>query len=220
MEDIYQNNRYIRYVTVYQNWLKQAGASFDHAHKQLVALDEWGVSLEQEMDLAYKNPNIYNEAAANFAGFNNHVICENDHALAFVDGGHRHPTIAIFSKSNHCQPGEHTKEELRGMSDIVHAVHSATGSTISNNEEWYYMPRDSVVPIPWHVMIKWRINIAAGFEGGTKIYVNPMTLTELRDQLVPRLYDLRTQGKIAWMQIAEECPVKPNSLQYYTHGSQ
>ena len=72
--------------------------------------------------------------------------------------------------------------------------------------------------MPWHVLIKWRINIAAGFEGGTKIYVNPISLMELRDQLVPRLFDLRAQGKIAYFNIAEECVLKPNSLQYYKNG--
>ena len=217
-KDIYENNRYVRYVAIYQNWLKEAGASFDHLHKQLVALDEWGVSLEREMDLAYKNPNIYNEAAANHASYNNFVLCENDYAMAFVDLGHRHPTIAVYSKSNHCWPAEHTDDELRGVSNVVHAIHAASGPGISCNEEWYYMPRDSIVSIPWHVLIKWRINIAAGFEGGTKIYVNPMSLNELRDQVVPRLFDLRTHGKIAWLQIAEECPVRPNSLQYYKNG--
>jgi galactose-1-phosphate uridylyltransferase len=215
MQDIFANNRYVRYIAVYQNWLKAAGASFDHLHKQLVALDEWGVSLEREIELAYKNPNIYNEAAVNYAGYNNNVVCENDHAVAFVEPGHRHPTIAIYSKSVQCKPAEHSDAELKGMSDIVHAIHAATGSTISCNEEWYYMPRDSVITIPWHVMIKWRINVPAGFEGGTKIYVNPMSLKELRDTIVPKLYDLRSAGHINNLYIAEECPVKPNSLNYY-----
>ncbi len=218
MEDIYKNNRYVRYIAVFQNWLKEAGASFDHLHKQLVALDEWGVSLEREMDLAYRNPNMYNEYAANYAAYNNYVICENDHAIAFVDLGHRHPTIAIYSKSHRCRPSSQTDEELRGFSDLVHAIHAAAGAQISCNEEWYYMPRDSVIPIPWHILIKWRVNIPAGFEGGTKVYVNPMSLTELRDHMVPRLFSLRQQRKIAWFNIAEECPVRPNSLQYYKNG--
>jgi galactose-1-phosphate uridylyltransferase len=218
MDDIYKNNRYVRYIAVFQNWLKEAGASFDHLHKQLVALDEWGVSLERELDMAYRSPNMYNEYAANYAAYNNYVICENDFAMAFVELGHRHPTIGIYSKSSRCRPSTHTDEELRGLSDLVHAVHAATGSQISCNEEWYYMPRDSVIPIPWHILIKWRVNIAAGFEGGTKIYVNPVSLTELRDQMVPRLFSLRDQRKIAWFKIAEECPVKPNSLQYYKNG--
>ncbi|HRW67583.1 MAG TPA: DUF4921 family protein, partial [Candidatus Competibacter sp.] len=41
--ELYVHNRYVRYVAVFQNWLKPAGASFDHLHKQLVAIDERGV---------------------------------------------------------------------------------------------------------------------------------------------------------------------------------
>ncbi|HNW58158.1 MAG TPA: DUF4921 family protein [bacterium] len=215
MNEVYADNRYCRYVAVYQNWRKEAGASFDHLHTQIVGLDEWGVSLERELKLMVTNRNMYNEYAANFAALNNNVICENDHAMAFVDLGHRYPTIAIYSKSVNCRPREHTPAELRGVSDLVHAIHAATGSQISCNEEWYYMPNDSIIPIPWHILIKWRVNIPAGFEGGTKIYVNPMSLSELRDKLVPRLFDLRAKGKLGWLRIAEECPVKPNSLKYY-----
>ncbi|MBN2356031.1 DUF4921 family protein [candidate division KSB1 bacterium] len=220
MNEIVESNRYIRYITVYQNWRKEAGASFDHLHKQIVGLDEWGVSLERELRLASTHPNMYNEYAANFAAYNNNVICENDHAVAFVDIGHRYPTVAIYSKSVHCRPADHTMEELRGFSDVIHAVHAATGAQISCNEEWYYMPNDCIIPLPWHVLIKWRVNIPAGFEGGTKIYVNPMSLKELRDALVPRLFELRGQGKIGPLSIAEECPVKPNSLHYYKNGIQ
>ncbi len=215
MNEMYDNNRYIRYIAVYQNWRKEAGASFDHLHTQIVGLDEWGVSLERELRLAATNQNMYNEFAANFAALNNNVICENDHAIAFVDLGHRYPTVAIYSKSVNCRPNEHSPEALHGFSDLVHAVHAATGSQISCNEEWYYMPKDAIIPIPWHVLIKWRVNIAAGFEGGTKIYVNPMSLSELRDKLVPRLFELRDQRRLGWLSIAEECPVKPNSLKYY-----
>src|SRR5581483_2631585 len=61
MMDIYANNRYVRYVTIFQNWLQPAGASFDHLHKQLVGLDEWGTSIGAEVDMVRENPNIYND---------------------------------------------------------------------------------------------------------------------------------------------------------------
>ncbi|MGA1871315.1 MAG: DUF4921 family protein [bacterium] len=215
MEDIYENNRYVRYISVFQNWLKDAGASFDHLHKQMVALDEWGTSVEKELDLVKDNHNMYNDYAANFASYHNLVIAENDHAVAFTDIGHRFPTIAIYSKSEKVFPNAHTDEELRGFSDLVHACHKAMGSSITCNEEWYYTPRDATVYMPWHILIKWRISVPAGFEGGTKIYINPMTPVELRDWMVPRLYELRDKKVIDGFKIAEECPVKPNSLKYY-----
>jgi galactose-1-phosphate uridylyltransferase len=214
MRDIYVNNRYVRYVAVFQNWLKPAGASFDHLHKQLVAIDERGVQNEMELERVRANPNLYNEAAINFAAYRNLVVAENDHAIAYAGFGHRFPTLEIFSKSERSQPWNHSAEELRGVSDLVHACHAATGSDIPSNEEWYYKPPDVDVPMPWRVLIKWRVSTPAGFEGGTKIYVNTIDPETLRDRVVPRLFQLKAEGRIAPMKVAIECPCVPNCLRY------
>jgi galactose-1-phosphate uridylyltransferase len=216
MQRILERNRYVRYVSVFQNWLHPAGASFDHLHKQLVGLDEWGASITRQVRMLKEDPNVFNEYGANFAAMYNLVFAENEHALAFVGIGHRYPTIEVFSKSQHARPYEHSAEELRAVSDLVHACHAAMGPEISCNEEWYYSPVDSVAKMPWHVLIKWRITVPAGFEGGTSIFINPMTPIELRDRMVPRLYTLRDSGAIARdIKIAEECRITPNPLKYY-----
>ncbi len=212
--EIYRNNRYARYVAVFQNWLKEAGASFDHLHKQLVAIDGRSTSIDRELDLVRTNPNIYNEAAVNFAGYRNLVFAENDHAIAFADFGHRFPSLAIYSKSEHGQPWNHSPEELRAMSDMIHACHAAMGASIPCNEEWYYKPPDADVNMPWHVLIKWRVSNPAGFEGGTKIYVNTIDPEGLRDKVVPRLFQLKNEGKIVPPKIAFECDCIPNCLKY------
>lgn len=215
LRQIILRNRYVRYVSVFQNWLRPAGASFDHLHKQLVGLDEWGASITRQVKMLKDDPNVFNEYGTNFAAMYNLVFAENDYAIAFIGIGHRFPTIEIFSKSLNARPYEHSADELRGISDLVHACHAATGSNISCNEEWYYSPVDSVVKMPWHVLIKWRINVTAGFEGGTSIYINPMTPVELRDRIVPKLYTLRDSGRITGIRIAEECHLEPNALKYY-----
>jgi len=213
--DINRNNRYARYVSVFQNWLAPAGASFDHLHTQLVALDEWGASVESEVELVRKNPNIYNEVIVNFAAYSNFIFAENEYAVALCEIGHRYPTIGIYSKSVNLRPWELSEQELRGFSTLVHACHAALGNQVACNEEWYYAPRDALVRMPWHILIKLRTNNPAGFEGGTKIYINPVSPTDLRDSLVPRLYELRHNGVIKDLKIAEECPCEPNSLKYY-----
>jgi galactose-1-phosphate uridylyltransferase len=215
LRNLFDNNRYVRYVSVFQNWLRPGGASFDHLHKQLVAIDEWGTSIERELELVRSDINIYNTKALNYACYHNLVIAENDHAVAFADFGHRYPTVAIYSKSVSTHPWALLAEELRGFSDIVHAVHAAMGPSIPCNEEWYYQPIDAIYPLPWHILIKWRVTTLAGFEGGTKIYVNTLSPEEIRNQLVPQLFDLRYRGKIAPFAIAMECPCKANSLKYY-----
>jgi len=213
--DIAFSNRYVRYISVFQNWLRPAGASFDHLHKQIVALDEWGASIENQIKMLREDPNVFNQFGANFAAHHNLIFAENDYAIALAGIGHRYPTIEIYSRAQTGRPYEHTDEEIRGVSDLVHAIHAAMGSQISCNEEWYYTPIDAVYKMPWHVMIKWRVNVPAGFEGGTSIFINPMTPIELRDKLVPRLYKLRDERRVAWLRIAEECRVDPNPLKYY-----
>jgi len=215
MNEIVQANHYVRYVSVFQNWLRPAGASFDHLHKQLVALDEWGSSISSQIKMLRDDPNAFNDLTANFSMHHNLLFAENDYAIAVAGIGHRYPTLEVFSRSQSGRPQEHTPEEVRGMSDLVHAMHAAMGARISCNEEWYYTPVDAVYKMPWHVLIKWRVNVPAGFEGGTSIFINPMTPIELRDRMVPRLYGLRDERKVTWLRIAEECRVDPNPLKYY-----
>jgi galactose-1-phosphate uridylyltransferase len=214
MTALFGTNRYARYLAVFQNWLRPAGASFDHLHKQLVAIDERGVQHEQAMQRLQLNPNIYNEYGVNYAAYHNLVIAESEYAIAFAGFGHRYPTIEIYSKSEAPDPWHHTPEELRGMSDMVHAMHAATGVDVPCNEEWHYRPVDSDLPMPWRVMLKWRTSTVAGFEGATKIYLNMIGPTTIRDRIVPKLFALRDERRIAPVQIATECSCRPNSLQY------
>jgi len=212
--DIYDNNPFVRYVSVFQNWLQPAGASLEHLHRQLVGIDEWGASIESELEIVRQNPNIYNEAIINFSINQNLIVAENDHAIAVAELGHRFPTLVIYSKSPQVRPEDHSPEELRGVSDLIHACHAATGNQVPCNEEWYYTPRDSKVLMPWHILIKWRTNNLAGFEGGTKIYINPISPTAQKNLIVPRLHELREQKIIKNLKIGDEFSSKMNPLLY------
>lgn len=212
-------NRYARYVVVFQNWLRPAGASFDHLHKQLVAIDERGVQAERAVAMLRANPNVFNEDAVNYAGYRNLVLAENDHAIAFAGFGHRFPSLEIYSKSAECDPWEQSPEEVQGMSDLLHAMHAATGVEVPCNEEWHYRPLDVDVAMPWRVVLKWRISTLAGFEGATKIYLNTLDPWAIRDRMLPRLEALRDDGRIAaGLRIGDEAEVRPNSLRYHRAG--
>ena len=215
LRDLYERNRYAPYVSVFQNWLAPAGASFEHLHKQLVAIDERGMHSELEIAKLRQNPNMYNEWGVNFASYHNLIIAENDHAVMCAGVGHRYPTINVYSKSPTPEPWRQTEEEVRGMSDILHAAHAGTGPEVPCNEEWHHKPIDLDVPMPWRINIKWRVSVLAGFEGGTKINVNTLSPYDIRDRMVSSLYELREQGRISnEIRIATECAPARNVLQY------
>ncbi len=212
---LYDTNRYARYVSVFQNWLKPAGASFDHLHKQLVAIDERGAQHEATLARLRDQPNLFNEVAVNYASYRNLVIAENDHAIAFAGFGHRYPTIEIYSKSEHSDPWDQPEDHVRAMSDLMHAMHVATGRDVPCNEEWHSRPVDVDLAMPWRVMLKWRVSTLAGFEGATKIYLNTIDPVTLRDRVVNKLFAQRAEGTISpHLRIAFEAECRPNSLRY------
>ena len=214
MQSLYEANRWVRYVAVFQNWLRPAGASFDHLHKQLVGIDERGVTSQLELQKVRANPNLYNEMAVDYASYQGLLVASNEHAVAFAGFGHRYPTLEVYSTSAVPEPWLMSREEIDAVADLVHALHAATGTDVPSNEEWHHKPLDVDQPMPWHITLKWRVSTLAGFEGGTKIYLNTIDPWTLRDRVVARLEDLRADRLIAPMAVGEECPMTPNRLLY------
>ncbi|MDO4790901.1 MAG: DUF4921 family protein [Buchananella hordeovulneris] len=214
LRDLYATNRYIRYVQVFQNWLAPAGASFDHLHKQLVGIDERGSGIEAEIALAQRNPNLYNDWGVNYAHRQNLVVAANEHAVAFAGFGHRYPSLEVYSRSGTTFPWEQSAEERDAMADLLHALHAAAGPHLASNEEWHHQPPEAITPMPWRVVIKWRVSTLAGFEGGSKINTNTIDPFSVRDRVTAALRELRVQGKVAPLSIAEEVELPVNPLRY------
>ncbi|MDF1487135.1 DUF4921 family protein [Tessaracoccus caeni] len=187
MADLWQLNDAVRYVATFQNWLRPAGASFDHLHKQVVAIDEPGEAARRERLIIAARPDAYREAVE-YARSEGLVVAENDHAVAFAGYGHRFPTLEIHSKADgHLRPWEHSPEQVAGMAALLRACHVATGDEVPSNEEWHYRPRGFAQEMPWRINLKWRISTLAGFEGGTKININTLSPYDVRDRALSRL---------------------------------
>ena len=214
MRALYRTQPHARYVAVFQNWLRPAGASFDHLHKQLVAIDEFGPQTVSELARIAVEPDVYTTAVIDHAAAQRLVIAENEHAIAVAGVGHRYPAIEVYSTSAHQLPWEHTPEEIRGFSDVLHALHAATGAHVPTNEEWHHRPPSAAGPMPWHVVLKWRVSTLAGFEGGTKINVNTIDPFTLRDRVVTAITRLRGRGEVAMMSVGDECSHRSGALRY------
>ena len=214
VEAIYRDNSFVRYVSVYQNWLKAAGASFDHLHKQVLGVDSWGSGMARRVELLRRCPNLYNDVILDRVLKENLIVAENSHAIAWVEPGHRFPALAVYSKSAHCAPWQLAEAELSDFSDLVHAMHAAGGAALPCNEEWYFQPRGSDAPMPFHILIKWRINIPAGFEGSSHIFVNPLFPSEMKERVMDSLVQLRQEKRIGNMKLGDECEASRGCLHY------
>lgn len=211
MADLYASQPAARYVAAFQNWLKPAGASFDHLHKQLVAIDEHGPHVDRVIARLREVPDLFDQILRH-AARHGLVIARNEHAVALAAVGHRYPSVELYATGPARLPWEHDAEQVAGMADLVHAMHAATGVTVACNEEWQHRPPGVDTPIPWHVVLKWRVSTLAGFEGSTKINVNTIDPYAVQDLVVRRLRELRASGAVAPLRIGDECGDLP------THG--
>jgi galactose-1-phosphate uridylyltransferase len=206
-----------RYVAAFQNWLRPAGASFDHLHKQLVAIDEYGPLMTRILGMLAHEPDLFNTAVTDPAAHDRLVIAENGHCIALAGVGHRYPTVEIYATGTAQLPWEHAPDALRAVSDVLHACHVATGRLVPTNEEWHYRPVDATAAMPWRINLKWRVSTLAGFEGGTKINVNTISPFTLRQRMVDTLVALRAAGRIEPMSLGDECAHRTRALQYVGH---
>lgn len=169
---MFEMNPLIRNVAGFQNWLSPAGASFDHLHKQVVGFDALGPRREEEIARLASDPDVFQHAILDPVTAHRLQVAENDHAIAFVGIGHRYPAIEVWARRMDAGPWELTPDEVDGWSDLLHAVHVATGPGVPTNEEWHYRPPGVEGRMPWRAEVKWRIDTPAGFEGGTRININ------------------------------------------------
>lgn len=219
IEWMFEMNPLIRNVAAFQNWLRPAGASFDHLHKQVVAIDELSVETQRQLERVREDPWIYAHLGVGYAAERGLVIAENRHAVAVAGVGHRYPSVVVYSKSATREPWRHTAEELRGFSDLVHAMHAATGPQVPVNEQWYHEPPGIGVAMPFRVVVSLRISTLAGFEGGTKIYINTIDPWTLAQRFVASLLKLRALGAVADFDIGPECTAQWASLKYARVGA-
>jgi galactose-1-phosphate uridylyltransferase len=197
LRDLYRDNPYARHVSVFQNWMQPAGASFDHLHKQLVAIDELGVELEQEMERVRAHPDLFARWGREYADGQGLVIARTPTAVAFAGIGHRYPSVEVHSSVTSRRPWELGDHEVRDFSDLLHACHAATGSDVPTNEEWHHCPPTLDLPMPLRAVVKWRVSTQGGFEGGTKIHVTTIDPWTVRERTVTRLRALAARGLVS-----------------------
>ena len=124
---LYDANPHAKLVVAFQNWLRAAGASFDHLHKQLVAIDELGTDLEQQLARLGSEPDVYVRWGERYSVEQGLVIARNDHAVAVAGIGHRYPAVEVWCRVPG-RPWELGAGVLRDFSDLLHAMHVATGA--------------------------------------------------------------------------------------------
>jgi UDPglucose--hexose-1-phosphate uridylyltransferase len=184
---------YVKYVSIFRNYGKAAGASLSHAHSQIIATPTVPRILEEEQAASKKFYDQHQKCV--FCDLirketkSPRIVLDNAHFLVFAPYASVHPLefwilpkkhdihILSLTKTEIKTFAETLKTSLKALKDLVNDPPYNYGFhlALDRNAENYYH---------WHLEVYPKLNIWAGFEKSTGMYINTVkpetAATELR----------------------------------------
>ena len=191
--DLEQDERF-RYVLVFKNFGKAAGASLEHSHSQLVALPVLPRKIESELAGAatyynYKERCLYCDIIRQEIKQDVRVVCKNDFFITITPFAPRTPfemwILPIKHSSAYHQQND---EQLASLAEIFSESLCRLDACIPNvpyNFVLHTQPLRSqhMDHFHWHFEIVPKLTSIAGFEWGSGFYINPMPPEEAASYL-------------------------------------
>lgn len=188
------NKRFIDYISIFHNYGKEAGASIEHPHSQLMAL-------------TVIDPDIHRSLAGSKEYYTKHkrcvhctmieweeeqkdrVVCKNDDFIAFVPFVSRVPSeIRIFPKNHKAYFERITEKEKFSLAEILRESLIKLRIAFDNVAFNYFIhtaPCDGKTydHYHWHMEILPKIAISAGFEKGARMEIIPILPEDAAEKL-------------------------------------
>lgn len=192
------NKRSVRYIQIFHNHGKSAGASIAHPHSQLMAIPV--VPTDVERDIAGSEryfrahrANVFDTILEYERGAKKRLVYENEHMLVFCPFASRAAfEMWIVPKRNNAYFERQTDEETVAAGEALQKALGALYQGLGNPDYNFYIhtaPCDGkdYHTYRWHIEIIPRTAIWAGFELSTDIEVSTIEPEEaarfLREQL-------------------------------------
>ncbi len=186
--DLTRDKRF-RYILIFKNYGKDAGASLSHPHSQLIATPIIPPNIAEELESAKKyyintgGKCIYDMIINMEKEYEERIVYETENFIAFCPYASRFPfEIWLMPKFHEArfeklglndalvwELGKALKEVLRKLfvtiPDLPFNYYVHTSPINTKNEYRHYH---------WHIEIIPRLTKPAGFEWGSGLYINPM----------------------------------------------
>jgi UDPglucose--hexose-1-phosphate uridylyltransferase len=201
----------LKYVLIFKNHGKEAGASLTHPHTQIIATTiipnalkaklqnarehfvngEGCIWCRQMQQFFYYENRIFNPDGSVFVEVRqrDHIIAETDRFIAYIPFAARMPyEIHILPKSHQCSFAHTSPDDRASLARVLKTVLSKVNKLLGNPPYNFYIhsaPNLNIRPrlgdygtiredFHWHIEILVRTTIAAGFEQGSGMYINPL----------------------------------------------
>jgi len=193
VEDLQRDQRF-RYVLIFKNKGKAAGASLAHPHHQLIALPITPKRVREELKGAesyfkLKERCIFCDLIEQEKSWGERVVYENDDYISFCPYASCFPFEAWILPKEHAIDfyGSRVREKIPALSDMLKIMLMKLDKVLNNPEYnyiihaapnlfarggyWKTINQD----FHWHIELFPRLTQAAGFEWGTDFYINPLS---------------------------------------------
>ena len=174
----------IKHIIIFKNHGRQAGASLEHPHSQLIAIPVIPRTIKNELDGAriyyeLRDRCIFCDIIVQELSLQERVVFENRSFVAITPYASRFPfEVWILPKEHSHRFEEIDKNQVVDLAEALRTVLAKlylllndppynymlhTTPISSNHKEYYH----------WHIEIIPRLTHVAGFEWGTGMYINP-----------------------------------------------
>lgn len=173
-----EENKKVKYVSIFRNYGKEAGASVSHAHTQIIGSELIPPNIEREMKIFSEKPEAMN-LLINEARVQERVIFEDDF-IAFVPFAPISPFEFWITSRNKVVDITKDSEEMLKLFNVFSKLIFTMKKILGNVSYNYYfhIAPSSFSNFHWHMEVIPRTNIYAGYElgfGATIITTKPET---------------------------------------------
>lgn len=191
MLDLLRDER-LRYILMFKNVGRQAGASLSHPHGQIIATPTTPSRVKRKLDGAReyyrrKERCVFHDILRQEQRDGRRVVYENGGFLSFCPYAARFPfELCILPKRQAADYHSISNEEITQLADSLKVtlkkltlalncpqynliLHTAPARRARRRDYWDTLDQD----FRWHIEILPRLTEPAGFEWGTGFYINP-----------------------------------------------
>jgi UDPglucose--hexose-1-phosphate uridylyltransferase len=190
MQDLQRDARF-RYILIFKNFGRNAGASIAHPHSQLIATPVTPKRVKEKLVgamqyYAYKDRSLFEDVLRQEVREGQRLVYENAGFVAFCPFASRFPfEITIIPRRQAAYYSEIQADELLLLADCLKVTLTKLSKAL-NQPQYNYIIHTAPARYPhhgywttidqdfrWHIEILPRLTLIAGFEVGTGFYINP-----------------------------------------------
>ncbi|NDY42165.1 galactose-1-phosphate uridylyltransferase [Dissulfurirhabdus thermomarina] len=183
MVDLERDQRF-RYIMVFKNFGRAAGASLEHSHSQLIALPVVPHRMQEEINgtrkyYDYKERCVYCDIIRQERSQNVRVVCENEGFIAICPYAPLAPFETWVLPKRHASSFPSLDEPgFQALTGVFLETMRRLDRALPR-VPYNYMLHTAPLRTPpmehyhWHIEIVPKLTMIAGFEWGTGFYINP-----------------------------------------------